>query len=273
MPPFSDRHTTHLQMDATPTSGSDNLVTSGALHTALGQKESLLTFANDVLNTVVGGSISRDSNTVVYTPPNLTSYAPKDSPTFTGAFQTESVKASSVVKCNEFQFATLPNVTNNTAIPCIKFVVFSGVGGWWCTNSANEGGLFRTSTNGFDTAFPSDDRLKFNETPIVDGIELVKQMNPMRYDQIDSLDDDVSQSKEQIGFIADEIEAIDGLGSLVMDKPDSHYPENGKTVKSLQYNGIFTISVQALKELIDVVEAQAVTINRLNERVTFLESN
>ena len=69
MAPFSVAHSTHIQIDDSPTQGSDNLVTSGALHTALATKESNLTFANGV-NTVTGGAISRavGSDTVVFTP-------------------------------------------------------------------------------------------------------------------------------------------------------------------------------------------------------------
>ena len=69
MAPFNVAHSTHIQIDDSPTQGSDNLVTSGALHTALATKESNLTFANGV-NTVTGGAISRavGSDTVVFTP-------------------------------------------------------------------------------------------------------------------------------------------------------------------------------------------------------------
>ena len=73
MPPFDDRHSTHIQTDDSPTSGSTNLVTSGALHTALAAKEETLTFANNALETVTGGSIARaeGTNVITYTPPTL----------------------------------------------------------------------------------------------------------------------------------------------------------------------------------------------------------
>ena len=86
MAPFNERHSTHIQIDGTPTSGSTNLITSGTLHTSLAAKESILTFAKNALSTTDGGSITREpgTDTILYTPPTLTSYAPKASPTFTG---------------------------------------------------------------------------------------------------------------------------------------------------------------------------------------------
>ena len=73
MAPFNVAHSTHIQIDDSPTQGSDNLVTSGALHTALATKESVLTFANNALETVTGGSIARGdgTNIVTFTPPTL----------------------------------------------------------------------------------------------------------------------------------------------------------------------------------------------------------
>ena len=56
------------------------------------------------------------------------------------------------------------------------------------------------------------------------------------------------------------------------EKPDQHYPENGETVKALHYNGIMTISVQALKEVISLVETQQTEISRLSAAVTSLET-
>ena len=73
MAPFNERHSTHIQIDDAPTSGSTNLITSGTLHTSLAAKESILTFANNALSTTVGGSIARGegTNAILYTPPTL----------------------------------------------------------------------------------------------------------------------------------------------------------------------------------------------------------
>mmetsp|Transcript_29478 Transcript_29478/g.76044 ORF Transcript_29478/g.76044 Transcript_29478/m.76044 type:complete len:86 (-) Transcript_29478:152-409(-) len=42
----------------------------------------------------------------------------------------------------------------------------------------------------FGNFFPSDDRLKFDEVSVPNGIEVIKQLEPRRYTQVVSLDDD-----------------------------------------------------------------------------------
>ena len=73
---------------------------------ALSTKEAILTFTNDVLNTVVGGSISRPegTNTVVYTPPDLSSYALSLSPTFTGTVTLPSTTSIGNISSSELAF-------------------------------------------------------------------------------------------------------------------------------------------------------------------------
>ena len=164
----------------------------------------------------------------------------------------------------------LTGVTNTTEEPVITFLQFNGMVYLWCRSSDNNGGFIKTTGDGTEAA-PSDDRLKFNETPIQNGIDLVKQMNPMFYDQINSLDSDPSTAVKQCGFIADEIEQIQGLEFLVKEHPDSHYPDNNLTLKALKYDGVMTVSVQALKEVIGIVETQQTEITRLNNLVTTLE--
>ena len=103
MAPFNERHSTHIQIDGTPTSGSANLITSGTLHTSLAAKESILTFANNALSTTVGGSIARGegTNAILYTPPTLTSYAPKASPTFTGTVNMAGLSVTGTIPALE----------------------------------------------------------------------------------------------------------------------------------------------------------------------------
>ena len=87
MPPFKDKSSVHIQTDDAPTAGSANLVTSGALKTALDAKESNLTFATIVNGAGLfteGLARAEGSNIVTYTSPNLTTYATIASPQFTG---------------------------------------------------------------------------------------------------------------------------------------------------------------------------------------------
>ena len=74
-----------LNKPVTITTSQANAITSNT--NALATKESVLTFANlanPAGNFTEGLYRAEGSNTVIYTSPNLTSYAPKDSPTFSG---------------------------------------------------------------------------------------------------------------------------------------------------------------------------------------------
>ena len=173
---------------------------------------------------------------------------------------------SMAFRCNQFAFYSTPGVTVLDADARIMFVQFNGIAYWWARNSKNEGGLINAWY--FGDSLPSDDRLKHDETPLADGIEIVKLLQPYRYTQMKSLDDDPADNTsgyEQIGFIADDVEKIPALTCLVREVLDTHFHDNNKTVKSLNYNGIIGVSVQALKELIAKVEV-------LEARVAALET-
>jgi len=152
-------------------------------------------------------------------------------------------------------FNTSTTATNQTVTNGIYTVVFNGVNYWWCRNSANQGGLIQ-GNNFVSTVFPCDDNLKFNETTLTGGITTLKKLKPKKYKQVLSLDDEQIDANgyDQIGFIAQEVEAIPELSFLVKDHPDAHFDENGKSIKALQYNGIVALAVQAIKELTTQVE-------------------
>ena len=155
----------------------------------------------------------------------------------------------------------------NNINPTIRAYGWNGAVRFWYENSASQGGFIEANPFGFGTQWASDDNLKYDETPIANCINIVKQLKPRQYNMVNSLDDDPNTSEkiQQIGFIAQDVELIPELACLVGKKPDSKWPQNNKEIKTLNYNGIMTISVKALKELIEKVES-------LEERIIELEN-
>ncbi len=127
---------------------------------------------------------------------------------------------------------------------------------WWAYRSDGTGRALMGTFMGTNTPV-SDDRLKFNEAAMaIDGIATVKALQPKRYHQKESLKDadDVATSREQIGFIAQDVEAIPGLACLVGEEQDCREPHTDM-IKNLQYDGITVVNTKALQELIARVES------------------
>lgn len=112
--------------------------------------------------------------------------------------------------------------------------------------------------------YVSDDRLKYNEVAVPNGIEKLTQLQPRHYSKKRSLLDPDENGVEEYGFIAQDVEQIEGLDCLVTETIDAKDPS--QLIKTVNYAGITTISVQALKELITRVED-------LETRLAALESS
>ena len=109
------------------------------------------------------------------------------------------------------------------------------------------------------TSTSSDDRLKWNETPITNGLETIRQLQPQTYDKALLIPHDGLQPEEtrrEAGLIAQEVLAIPDLAQFV---------KAGSLSYSLDYNSIFTHMVAALKELDELVQTQ-------QRRIEILES-
>jgi hypothetical protein len=123
-------------------------------------------------------------------------------------------------------------------------------------------------SNAFGT---SDDRLKHNETPITNGIDVIKKVNPLVYKKARKMYNDINNEPErdadgnikylsendigikgddwhyEAGFIAQEIHSIPELSEYVM-------PGDEKTPWYLSYQNINTYTLACAKELITKVE-------------------
>ena len=109
----------------------------------------------------------------------------------------------------------------------------------------------------------SDDRAKFKETPIGNGLEVVRQLEPQTYDKVngefvDELASDTVTSKEA-GLIAQELYQI---------LPDAVTPGDETTPWVVNYNHVLVFALAAIQDLDSLVQAQAARIAALEAKKT-----
>ena len=114
----------------------------------------------------------------------------------------------------------------------------------------------------------SDKRLKFNDQPLVNALDVINKLEPVEYDQtynlVDHYTPDTPQS-HQCGFIAQSVEQIDQLKHAVVG---GEIGDDGKeSIRALNYNAIFTYAVKAIQELSQLVKAQQVQIDELQKQL------
>ena len=117
----------------------------------------------------------------------------------------------------------------------------------------------------------SDDRIKFNETNITNGLEIIRQLSPEKYTK--RLPDQ-SVGIEEAGFIAQEVLNIPEL-AFTVKHPEKEYIEGDPNTRYyfVNYESIFTYAVAGLKELDTIVQQQAQLISSLEARLSALENN
>ena len=128
------------------------------------------------------------------------------------------------------------------------------------------------------SALTSDDRLKHNEEDI-SGLELITQLHPqkylktrMMYAENYALTEDASGNytnlkqgdrvDEEMGIIAQDVLNIPELSFCVTDS----------TPYAVNYNNLFVLSIQAIKELKAKNDALQTTITQLTARIEALEN-
>jgi hypothetical protein len=116
----------------------------------------------------------------------------------------------------------------------------------------------------------SDDRLKHNEVKIVNGLDIIRQLQPQKYqktsqkkvaDYVGSLEDNTWIWES--GLIAQEVLKIPDLSYCVDFVEDTY---------TLNYNDIFTTGLAATKELDTIVTNQAATITNLQQENASVKS-
>jgi hypothetical protein len=118
---------------------------------------------------------------------------------------------------------------------------------------------FRQNGSWVNYTTVSDGRLKTNVVPVVDGLGIVNQLNPVFYDW-DRSNPKASgfEDKHQLGFIAQEVEKV--LPEVVNKGADSY--------RSLEYGKIVSVVVAAVKELYSKVVGIAADVEALKSKNT-----
>ena len=109
--------------------------------------------------------------------------------------------------------------------------------------------------------FGSDDRLKHNEVAIENGLDVVRQLKPEKYDKTrEMMDADyngpVTDSVVESGFIAQDVAQIPELTHLVRDG----------TPMAINYGGLHAYTVSAIQALDNLVQSQQARIAALEAR-------
>jgi len=110
------------------------------------------------------------------------------------------------------------------------------------------GGIYVNGNNQTAIQQGSDYRLKTDITSMTDGINKVKQLNPIYYKSKEGFDTTTVQN----GFLAHEVQSV--LPTLVDGEKDAPIDEKGKGYQTLNYAGFTPTAIAAIKELIAKVE-------------------
>ena len=126
----------------------------------------------------------------------------------------------------------------------------------------------------------SDDRLKHNEIIINNGLEIIRQLVPQKYQKTQELLDenyngDLNNYEwiYESGVIAQDILNITDLSYIVYG--GDYIDESGNYIKkpySLKYNDIFIYNIAATKELDNIVQQQKNEIDSLKQKNLELEN-
>jgi hypothetical protein len=126
----------------------------------------------------------------------------------------------------------------------------------------------------------SDDRIKHNEKIVTNGLDIITQLTPKKYQKsLKMYDADYNGEIEgtwhwETGLIAQELLKTDisfcvGGGDRVDEETGDLIPET----YCVDYNTVFTYSIAAIKELNKIVQSQAELITKLENRITILENS
>lgn len=118
----------------------------------------------------------------------------------------------------------------------------------------------------------SDDRIKFNETLVTNGLDVINKIKIYKYDKVSFIGDtpDKNFFKKEIGVIAQEIQQIPELTICVNENNVSPNQEalfpNGVPL-SIDYNMIYSYNIKATQELYSLIQTQSNIINQLEARL------
>ena len=124
------------------------------------------------------------------------------------------------------------------------------------------GAIFSTSTS---ITSISDERAKENIRDLEVGLEEIIQLKPRRFDWKEGKG---SNTKDSIGFIAQEVEQIGGFEVILGEWNDPDIED----AKALKMGDMLPVLVKAIQEQQAIIESQATAITDLTTRLTALET-
>ena len=138
---------------------------------------------------------------------------------------------------------------------------------YWIARNASGTNTFTIDSSG---NFSSDARKKENITTVTDALTKVSQLRGVEFNWKEKYG-----SKQDMGLIAQEVETV--FPRLISDSPDPEGAEkeneDGTPMKMMNYNGLFAVTVEAMKELKAKIETLEQENIALRARVTNLEGN
>ena len=127
----------------------------------------------------------------------------------------------------------------------------------WVARNASGTNTFTIDSSG---NFSSDIRKKENITTVTDALTKVSQLRGVEFKWKEKYG-----NKEDMGLIAQEVETV--LPKLIQDSPDpigaAKENEDGTPMKMLNYNGLFSVMVEAIKDLktkVETLETKVATL-------------
>lgn len=131
-----------------------------------------------------------------------------------------------------------------------------------------------TMSGGNITAYYSDGRLKENVTPISNAIDKVKQISGVTYNSNElAASFGYKDKKEQVGVISQEIEKV--LPQIVSGAPfdtekdenGNYYSKSGDNYKTVSYEKITPLLIEAIKEQQITIDKQQAQIDKQQAQI------
>ena len=127
----------------------------------------------------------------------------------------------------------------------------------WIARNSSGTNTFTVDSSG---NFSSDIRKKENITTVTDALTKVSQLRGVEFKWKEKYG-----NKEDMGLIAQEVETV--LPKLIKDSPDpigaAKENEDGTPMKMMNYNGLFSVMVEAIKDLktkVETLETKVATL-------------
>jgi hypothetical protein len=116
------------------------------------------------------------------------------------------------------------------------------------------------------TAYYSDRRLKENVNPITNAVDKILKLNGITYNPNDLAESfGFDKTQEIVGLFADEVEEVlpQAVRPAPFDQTAEGVSKSGENYKTIQYEKLVPLLIEAIKEQNTIIESQQAKIDRL----------